>query len=179
MSEEAGVVSDLIEDWVELTIRNMTGEELYFERVPREERVLSHIMRMADIHKWRPASIQLLFEDKPVPAGPYDIVTQGRGLKSLTFVCIFLNEPELYDESCFCDVCDQYRFCHYGYGLIHYDAQEWHPVTATCENCGGQYSLPPDEHMSDDDANMRARDHEYDTATSDSEMNNEEDQATI
>ena len=160
MTEEAGIVSDLLEDWVELTIRNMTGEELYSGRVPREERVLSHIMRMANIYKWKPASIQLLFEDRPVPAGPHDIVTQGRGLKSLTFMCIFLNEPERYNESCFCDVCDQYQFCHYGYALNHYDEQEWQPVTATCENCGGHYTLLPDEQMSDDDANMRERDQE-------------------
>ena len=174
MSEEAEIVSDLIEGWVELTIRNLTGIELFHGRVSREERVISHIMRMADTYKWNPASVQLLFEDKAVPAGPYDIVTQGRGLKALTFVCIFLIEPDRYNESCFCDVCDQFRFCYYGYGLVHYDAHEWQPVSATCEHCGGRYSKPPDEHMSNDDESMHEADREDNTVTtSDSDMNYE------
>ena len=173
MSEASGTVSDLLEGWVELTIRNLVGDELFHGRISREERVISLIIRMADTNKWRPASVQLLFEDKPVPAGAYDIVTQGRGLKALTFVCIFLIEPKLYNESCFCDVCDQYRFCYYGYGLVHYDAHEWQPVSATCEHCGGRYNEPPDEHMSDDDENMYEAARGDSIVTNDSNMNYE------
>ena len=103
----AYTVDGQLDVFIDLTVCNMMGEVIYEDSVRRGEKVLVHIMRIAQMYHWKPASIQLLFEGELVPAGHYDIITQAPGLRALTFLCIQLPEPELYDESYYCDACGQ------------------------------------------------------------------------
>ena len=139
----------MLDVFIELTVRNMMGEIIYEDRVRRGEKVLVHIMRIAQKYHWKPASIQLLFEGELLPAGYYDIITQAPGLRALTFLCIRLPEPELYDESYYCDVCGQLRFCFFRYERIPGDDRY-----VTCAQCGGRYTIPEEDDTSEEDADM-------------------------
>ena len=163
----AKTVDGMLDVFIDLTVRNMMGEVIYEDRVRRGEKVLVHIMRIAQMYQWKPASIQLLFEGELVPAGHYDIITQAPGLRALTFLCIRLPEPELYDESYYCDVCGQLRFCFFRYERIHGDDLVWTPVLVTCAKCGGRYTIPGEDDTYEEDADIHDEVQEDDEETID------------
>ena len=173
-------------NWVDLTVRNIMGEEIYVDRVCRDDKVLVHLMRIAQKYDWKPASIQLLHEGDLVPAGHYDTITQAPELLALTFLCILLPEPEIYDESYYCDVCGQLRFCFFRYAPIYdgmFDTDQWTPVLVSCEQCGGRYTIPGEDDVSENDGNIHEEAHEDDDETiyypSDVEMDRDEEPSPI
>ena len=185
-AEAAITVDGLLDGWVDLTVRNIMGEEIYVDRVSRDDKVLVHLMRIAQKYDWKPASIQLLHEGDLVPAGHYDTITQAPELLALTFLCILLPEPEIYDESYYCDVCGQLRFCFFRYAPIYdgmFDTDQWTPVLVSCEQCGGRYTIPGEDDVSDNDGNIHEEAHEDDDETihypSDVEMDRDEEASPI
>ena len=157
----AYTVDGQLDVFIDLTVRNMMGEVIYEDSVRRGEKVLVHIMRIAQMYHWKPASIQLLFEGELVPAGHYDIITQAPGLRALTFLCIRLPEPELYDESYYCDVCGQLRFCFFRYERTGDDRY------VTCAQCGGRYTIPGEDDASEEDEDINDEVQEDDEETID------------